>query len=402
MNLIKVVLCVIMGLGLLPGCSAEKQPAPVALRSEADQAALDLERARVRKEVLSALPRKVSYPADNPYSKEKEVLGKLLYFDPILSGGKDVSCATCHHPSMGFAEQRDLPIGVNGKGLGKTRVFKTPNDIPFTKRNSPTVINAAYNGIQNFSEYVPENAPMFWDSRAKSLEEQALKPIKAFEEMRGHGFSEEEIYPEVERRLKEIPEYAGMFARAFEEEDPVTITNVVRAIATFERSVVANNTRFDQYKRGDYDALSKFEKLGLETFKRVGCNKCHNGPMFSDYDTHVLGVPHNKKLAELDLGLKDTGAFRTPTLRNLRDDKPYMHNGEFKTIQQVLEFYEDIALKKDQNLSVKYENLDKLVKEVSIKTIDFKPIEAFLFTLNEEIKIDPPAAVPSGLKVGGE
>ena len=137
MNLNNVISGFMIGLCLLSGCRAEKKGEALALGSNADQVVADRERTRLRKELLTALPKKVTYPKDNAYSKEKEALGKLLYFDPILSGGKDVSCATCHHPSMGFAERRDLPIGVNGKGMGKKRVFNEPNDIPMSPSYSP-------------------------------------------------------------------------------------------------------------------------------------------------------------------------------------------------------------------------------------------------------------------------
>lgn len=146
---------------------------------------------------ISALPEDYLSPADNPTTAEKIELGKLLFYDPILSGGKDVACASCHHPEFGYAESLPLSIGVNGHGLGGRRRFNASNDIPFTKRNSQTLLNTAFNGIDENGKYRPEDAPMFWDLRAKGLEEQALMPIKAFEEMRGHGFKEEVIADEI-------------------------------------------------------------------------------------------------------------------------------------------------------------------------------------------------------------
>ena len=147
--------------------------------------------------LVSALPLTVSVPRDNPITQAKIELGRLLFYDPILSGEKDVACATCHHPNNGYAEFRDISIGVNGKGLGSQRVFKQPNDIPFVKRNSQTILNTAFNGIDPNNKYDPTNAPMFWDIRTKSLELQALEPIKALEEMKGHHFSQKGILEEI-------------------------------------------------------------------------------------------------------------------------------------------------------------------------------------------------------------
>lgn len=111
--------------------------------------------------VLAALPMEVPVPLNNLITKEKILLGKLLFFDPILSGGKDIACATCHHPSTGFAENIDISIGVNGKGFSSHRTFIMPNDIPFVKRNSQSIINTAYNGISNKGIGDVAFSPMF-------------------------------------------------------------------------------------------------------------------------------------------------------------------------------------------------------------------------------------------------
>ncbi len=149
---------------------------------------------------LAALPTEVPFPADNAPSDEKVALGRLLFFDPILSGHRDVACATCHHPEFGFAESLELSIGANGRGMGSKRTFNVPNDIPFVKRNSQTILNAAFNGVMLATATTPSNAPMFWDVRAKSLENQALEPIKALEEMRGHQYASEAALDSVVNR----------------------------------------------------------------------------------------------------------------------------------------------------------------------------------------------------------
>ena len=351
---------------------------------------------------ISALPETVKSPKDNPPSEEKVVLGRLLFFDPILSGNKDVACATCHHPSSGYSEFRDLSIGPNARGFGGKRKFNAQNDIPFVKRNSQTVINTAFNGIDTRDRYDPESAPMFWDERSKSLEKQALEPIKAFEEMRGHGFEETEILDEVVQRLRKIPEYQKLFSKAFDGENAISVENLSKAIATFERTLVTNNSRFDQYMRGDEDAILLSEKDGFELFKSVGCVNCHNGPMFSDYKIHILGVPDNNKLLEIDKGVKDSFAFRTPSLRNLRFTAPYMHNGSLKNLRQVLEFYEDIAGGKERNPSVSKLQYDPFVRELKLSVKEMSLIISFLNTLNDD-SFDKtiPEAVPSGLPVGG-
>jgi len=351
---------------------------------------------------ITALPKTVKAPKNNVSSEEKVRLGQLLFFDPILSGGKDVACATCHHPQHGYAEFRDISIGPNAHGLGSKRKFNKENDIPFVKRNSQTIINAAFNGIDTYKRYDPEKAPMFWDDRVKSLEDQALEPIKAFEEMRGHGFAEREILEIVLLRLKNIPEYQELFEQAFNEENAVTIQNLAKAIATFERTLVTNNSRFDLYMRGEQNAILLSEKEGFELFKKVGCVNCHNGPMFSDYKPHVMGVPQNRKLPVPDAGIQDSFKFRTPTLRNLRFTAPYMHNGSLPTLKQVLEFYEDISNGKERNALVPKEKYDPFVRELNLSVKEMSLIISFLNTLNDDaFSTAIPDAVPSGLSVGG-
>lgn len=374
---------------LLSGCREEKY---VKIANEAPKVSTS----------ITALPETIKFPKDNPPSEAKEFLGRLLFFDPILSGSKDVACATCHHPENGYAEFLDISIGTNAKGLGSKRKFNSPNDIPFVKRNAQTVINTAFNGIDTRDRYNPENAPMFWDDRSKSLEKQALEPIKAFEEMRGHGFTETEILDEVVKRLQNIPEYQELFTDAFGGENPISIDNLGKAIAIFERTLVTNNSRFDTYMRGDNTAILLSEKDGFELFKSVGCVNCHNGPMFSDYKVHVLGVPENKKLPVADTGVKDSFGFRTPTLRNLRFTAPYMHNGSLKNLKQVLEFYEDISNGKERNKLVSKEKFDPFVRELNLSVKEMSLIISFLNTLNDD-SFDKtiPEAVPSGLPVGG-
>lgn len=352
---------------------------------------------------VGALPLSVKTPSNNPQSEEKIQLGRLLFFDPILSGDKDVACATCHHPDNGYAEFRDLSIGVNGKGFGLSREFKTPNKIPFVKRNAHTVLNTAYGGINPSHKYNPEASPMFWDSRVNSLEEQAIEPIKALEEMRGLNYSEEAILKEVVSRLKAIPEYQNRFKSVFNDSAYISIENIGKAIASYERTLTTNHSRFDKYMRGEANAISLGEKEGFELFKKVGCVNCHNGPMFSDYKIHTLSVPENDKLTKIDDGFEQQFGFRTPTLRNLRFTAPYMHNGTLANLKMVLEFYEDLSFGKSRNPEVAINKIDTLAKNLTIKVKDMSAIISFLNTLNDE-NFDKtiPEKVPSGLEVGGD
>ena len=329
-------------------------------------------------DVLSALPVSAIEPQNNPGSPKKIELGRLLFFDPILSGNKDVSCATCHQPEFNYAEFLETSIGVNGVGSGSKRRFLDPNDIPFVKRNSQSILNTAFNGIRNDEDYDPETAPMFWDLRAKSLEQQALEPIKTLEEMRGNSYHESDIINEILDRIRKIPVYATLFSEAFDDEpNAVNEVNLSKAIAAYERTLVATNTRFDQYMRGDSNALSTSEKDGLNAFLVTGCAKCHSGPMFSDYKLHTLGVPDTDNRKETDPGINNDYAFRTPSLRNLRYTSPYMHSGKFKTLDQVLMFYEDIAGGKILNPNVKPKQMDSLATHMDVNFKDISRIVEF-------------------------
>ncbi|MCE6993134.1 cytochrome-c peroxidase [Dyadobacter sp. CY323] len=352
---------------------------------------------------LGALPLHATDPKDNPSTPEKVNLGRLLFFDPVLSGNKDVSCATCHQPEFNYAEFLETSIGVNGRGLGSKRRFLDQNDIPFVKRNSQSILNTAFNGIANNKSYRPELAPMFWDLRAKGLEAQALEPIKTLEEMRGTGIQDHMILDEIIERIKRIPTYNQLFSSAFSADpEPVNQRNLSKAIAAYERTLIATNTRFDQYMRGDSNALSTSEKDGMNAFLVTGCAKCHSGPMFSDFKLHTLGVPDTGNRTESDAGANNDYAFRTPTLRNLRYTAPYMHSGKFATLDQVLMFYEDIAGGKILNPNVKAGGIDSLATHMDVNFKDISKIVEFLNTLNDDaFDKTVPASVPSGLPVTG-
>ncbi|GAB3992080.1 cytochrome c peroxidase [Spirosoma daeguense] len=352
--------------------------------------------------MLAALPERVPEPDDNRTTPEKVELGRLLFFDPILSGHRDIACATCHHPDFGYAEFLPVSIGVNGEGVGTERHFREPNTIPLVKRNAQTILNTAFNGLLLHESIEAGKAPMFWDLRASSLEKQSLEPIRTLEEMRGHAFTQDVAIDSIVLRLRKNATYRQLFVNAFGNVAPVTELNLAKALAAYERTLVATNSRFDQFMRGDKTALSLSEQEGMALFLKSGCAKCHNGPMFSDFKLHSLGVADYTALPNSDDGPDHRYAFRTPSLRNLNHTSPYMHNGTLGTLQDVLMFYEDLSGSKIANNHVTKEQLDPLTKHLRVEFRDINSIVEFLGTLNDE-QFDRtiPKQVPSGLRVGG-
>ncbi|GAA4365024.1 cytochrome c peroxidase [Hymenobacter saemangeumensis] len=349
---------------------------------------------------FSALPLSVPAPADNPSTLAKVALGRVLFWDPVLSGGKDVSCASCHHPAAGYADGLDLAVGVNGQGTGAARRFRSPNSIPFGPRNTPSVLNTAFNGMMADGSSQPSAAPMFWDNRALSLESQALGPLANFSEMRGHQYSEALALDSLVARLRGIAEYQRLFSAAFGGSTPITAGNLAKALACFERTLVSTDTPFDRYLRGDKTALSDEQVRGLNAFVQSGCNKCHSGPMLSDYQLHVLGVVDNEKNQVSDSGPNGSYAFRTPSLRNLAFTAPYMHSGKLPDLQAVLRFYDPgPGPRPPLNPNVAPNQRDPLL---NVRVTDPQAIIAFLGALSSS-SFDQtiPARVPSGLRVGG-
>ena len=236
-------------------------------------------------------------------------LGKQLYFDGRLSKNNASSCAFCHNPGTGFADSRQTSIGVGG-GVGG--------------RQSPTVYNTGFNQVQ------------FWDGRARSLEEQAIGPIHNPVEMA-------ETHEHVVAKLGKIKGYQQQFRAVFGTD--VNLQGVAEAIAAYERTVLSTNSAFDKYVLGDAKAMDESAVRGLGLFKgKARCILCHNGANFTDNQFHNLGVPQVGPMKE-DLGRysvsraeKDKGAFKTPTLRSITETAPYMHDGAFKTLEEVVEF----------------------------------------------------------------
>lgn len=250
-------------------------------------------------------------PADNPLTVAKVELGKKLYFDPRLSVDGTVSCATCHNPTFGFSNGVQFSPGHKGQ-LGD--------------RNSPTVINRLYSTVQ------------FWDGRAASLEEQALGPIQNPVEMAN-------TLEGMIANLDKIPGYKAEFKKAFGTEE-ITPDRVAKAIASFERTLLSANSPFDRFQEGETNAIPESAKRGFMVFMGKGaCNECHPAPLFTDEQFHNIGVGMDRE--NPDLGRfkvtnqeKDKGAFKTPTLRDITETYPYLHDGSANTLREVVELYD--------------------------------------------------------------
>ncbi|MBX3395939.1 MAG: c-type cytochrome [Phycisphaerae bacterium] len=332
---------------------------------------------------LEPLP-PVAIPKDNPMTPEKIELGRMLYFDPRLAGDSSIACAKCHDPEKGFSN-----------GLQMSDAY------PGTKhwRHVPTVLNAAY--LQQ----------LFWDGRANTLEAQAIGPIAAPIEMNQN-------YTHLVEKLDNIPEYRERFQRVF--KDDVTMDNLAKAIAAFERTIVSKPGPVDKFLMGDKSALNDSQKRGMEIFTgKANCIACHNGPLLTDHGFHTTGVPEIPELTkdadrvatrhffatdqkypsprkvDSDYGREfitksqsDRGKFKTPSLRELKWTAPYMHNGAFETLEDVIEFYMKGA--------GDHANKDTLLKPFTLNEQEMDDLIAFLEALSSEspIKVEKPRDLP--------
>jgi len=329
-------------------------------------------------------------PADNKQSDAKVALGKLLFFDPRLGGDASISCSSCHDPESGW-----------GWGDALSRGY--PGTVHW--RNSQTVINAAY---------YPD---MFWAGSKTSLESQA--PSAAKGAVAGNG--EADI---MTARLALIPEYVKAFNVVFGDEWP-QIKNAWRAIAAFERTLVQRDAPIDNYLNGDQSALTDQQIKGKALFEgKAGCIQCHNGAMASDFKYHNVGVPpaerwnedglaqityryemyakgSNEKLyreSKADPGAYfrgknkwDMGKFRTPSLRYTAYTAPYMHNGAFYTLDEVIEFYNQGGVTEDGQTTAYPKTKSPLIKPLGLTDEEKEDLLAFLESFSgDEIQMDKP------------
>lgn len=347
--------------------------------------------AQVR-EHLRALP--AQPPAQDP---RQVALGKLLFWDPLLSVAQDTACASCHHPDFDYGDGLFASLGTGASGLGPARSggLRTP-------RNAPTVVNTVFNGLTQSDAPRQQDAPMFWDNRRRSLEAQAEQPLLSEIEMRGNSVGEDAVMPLLLARLNANPEYRQRFAEAYGVAT-IEREQLLGALAVFQRSLVSNNTPFDRFMRGDASALDAAQQRGLKAFIEVGCVACHGGPMLSDYQLHVLGAPdHLDNPNGVDRGGEDRFAFRTPSLRNLARTAPYAHSGTRDTLRELLNFYVAVSRGVSHHSQVAPAELDTRARALTRVDSAVEDLLAFLQALNDrDFDRAIPAAVPSGLPVGG-
>jgi cytochrome c peroxidase len=259
----------------------------------------------------------MSEPADNPVTEAKAALGRRLFFDPVLSNDRSVSCATCHEPERAFTDDHTLAVGVFGR-IGK--------------RHSPSLVNRGFGRSH------------FWDGRSPTLEAQVVQPIVDPNEM---DLSLEEAIG----RLNADESYRTAFQSAFDR--PISTADIGRALASYLRTIRSGDSPYDRFVAGDQGALSPEQQAGLKVFRTKGlCIVCHSEPMFTDEQFQNTGIAWRMD-AEAGTGIyqddgrfgvssveRDRGKFKTPTLREVARTAPYMHDGSLATLSDVVDFYD--------------------------------------------------------------
>lgn len=288
---------------------------------------------------------KLPVPADNQLTIERIQLGKKLFFDKRLSSTSEVACASCHLQEHAFADPFKVSAGVHGRT---------------GTRNAPMLANLAY------------NTSFFWDGGVPTLEQQVIAPIINPLEM-------DMKMEDVAKRLKEDPAYVELFGRAYDMEPaPAGIT---KAIASFMRTLISGNTRYDKYQRGDKSAMNESEKRGMELFEgeRAECFHCHVGFNFTNNSVQNNGM----YLDGPDMGRYlvtenpiDIGLFKVPSLRNVAVTAPYMHDGSLATLEDVVEHY--VSGGKG------HPNTDPLIRPFDLTSQEKADLVAFLKTLTDE------------------
>lgn len=291
----------------------------------------------------------IPFPADNPYSADKAQLGKMLFFDQRLSRHFNMNCATCHNPSLGWEDGVAVAVGDINEPL---------------QRHSPTLLNLAW------------GKDFFWDGRAPSLEEQIRGPVEAEVEM---NLSLDEAV----QRLNKVNGYRRQFQKVFGEA--INADNILKAIATYERTLVSGTAAFDRWVDGDDNAISAQAKAGFELFNgKAGCSSCHGGWNFSDNQFHDIGLPtEDIGRAGVTGSSSDRHGFKTPGLRNIGQRMPYMHNGSLPNMDAVLGHYISGGIPRDSR--------SELMKPVLLTPTELAQLKAFMATLDGE---DKPVSLP--------
>ena len=301
-------------------------------------------------------------PSNNPLTEEGVALGKKLFFDRKLSGNNTQACASCHKPQNSFTDNTRFSNGIDGV---------------FGSRNSMPLMNLAWNFTDKFA----------WDGKELGLERQALEPVKNPIEMHSN-------WRNVAEKLQQDPEYPTLFLRAF-GTTTIDSSLVTKAIAQFERILISGNAKFDQYLLGNA-TLSLEELNGFTVFmdeEKGDCFHCHgsdNNPLWTDNGFHNNGL--DSTFDDLGLGAvtgdpNDNGTFRSPSLRNLNFTAPYMHDGRFATLEEVINHYSE---------GLQFSStIDPLMKKVSQGGVQLTPqekldLKAFLLTLTDPEFINNP------------
>jgi len=318
----------------------------------------------------------ILYPVDNPTTSAGLALGKQLFFDPILSADSTISCASCHVPEMAFTDGRSFSTGINGRR---------------GRRNAPTLTNIGY-----------RYETLFWDGRANDLETQALHPVADPNEMGGD-------WPTIVHRIRRHTSYgpglrAALGLGAIADINP---DHIGMALAQYQRSLISYNSKYDHWKRGEVE-LSASEARGHAIFfdeadfvngpyagAPVGeCAHCHTAPHFTNQRFFNNGLDEAKELEDFpDPGRGgvtgnryENGLFRAPTLRNIALTAPYMHDGRFSTLSEVIEHY---------NQGGHYaENRSANVRPLGLSAQDQADLLAFLLTLTDTTFVNNPAYLP--------
>lgn len=301
---------------------------------------------------------KPEFPENNPYTEEKAELGKVLFFDPRLSKFGQISCANCHDPELNWGDARRVSYG-EGRQQGN--------------RNAPSLMNIAYSKV------------FFWDGRAETLEDQASFPIKDAKEMNFH-------IDLATKRLNKIKGYKPYFKKAFGKEK-LTQEEILKAIATFERTLITPKSKFDRFIEGDSTQLTNKQVEGLHLFRtKARCINCHNTANFADNKFHNIGLTYYGREYQ-DLGrynvtgkAENVGEFKTQSLRGVAQNAPYMHNGLFPNLRGVLNIYNagmpQPKRKENQLNDTLFPTTSKLIQKLNLSKSELDALEDFIMSLS--------------------
>lgn len=298
-------------------------------------------------------------PQDNPLTVEKIELGKLLFFDPRLSRDNTISCASCHKPELAWTDGTKLSLGINNQ---------------LSTLNSMTIINRLFGRFH------------LWHGSKPTLEAQAANPLTKSVRM-GMPSSDAEV-----EKLNTFKEYREQFQKVFCTD--VTMDGITKAIAAFERTIVSGNSPADRYDMdGEENSISESAKRGLKIFQTKGrCTRCHSGFNFTDEEFHNLGIDWDTAIADLGRYSVDkhpgtVGGFKTPTLRDTAHTAPYMHDGRFATLEEVVEFYDKGGIQNP--------HLSKLIIPLGLTAQEKKDLVEYMQALNGEgWKVETPTQFP--------